>query len=247
MSSNLDTYVQRSRPLPEPISTSQEVRDRGSTFIANIYRATNLADARNCTNHLRNVVHASKPATHEISAWRFMSLKKGKTGLGGPDDFKLESGCNDDDEQWAGGKVLKVMEGQAIIDAVVIVSRWYGGIMLGPARFSHIETCALEVCHSFKRKEELDECILALNTLDDTLAELRRELTELTAQDKGDRDESQPFDKTSRTRKHPNYSEMTETDLPKAKRLVLARENAISSVKKLIAKHREATVTPATK
>ena len=92
--------------------------------MANIFRATNLIEARNCIDHLRNVVHASKHASHEISAWRFMVLKEGKTGLGGPDDFKLESGCDDDGEQWAGGKLLKVMEGQAIIDAVVVVSRW---------------------------------------------------------------------------------------------------------------------------
>ncbi|KAL0072488.1 hypothetical protein AAF712_000251 [Marasmius tenuissimus] len=244
MTSNLDAYIQRTRPLPQPVSTSQEVRDRGSTFVANIFRATNLSEARNCINHLRNVDHASKPATHEISAWRFMALKEGKTGLGGPDEFRLESGSDDDGEQWAGGKLLKVMEGQAIIDAVVIVSRWYGGIMLGPARFSHIETCAFEVCHSFKRKEDLRECILALNTLDDTLADLRRELAELT-QGEDNQNESRSSDKTGR-RKPPNYSEMTEADLPKAKRLVLARENAISSVKKLIAKHHIATVNEAT-
>jgi len=30
----------------------------------------------------------------------------------------------DDGESWAGGKVLKVMQSMAVIDAVVIVSRW---------------------------------------------------------------------------------------------------------------------------
>lgn len=166
-----------------------------------------------------------------------MALKDGKTGLGGPDDFRVESGSNDDGEQWAGGKVLRIMENQAIIDAVVIVSRWYGGILLGPARFSHIETCALEVCQSFKKKEELDECILALNTLDDTLSELRKELAELPTTD--DKNELQTSQSRKKPALKPNYSEMTEADLPKAKRLVLARENAVTSVKKMIAKRRK--------
>ena len=53
-----------------------------------------------------------------------MGLKSGCTGLGGPDDFELNVGSVDDDEQWAGNKVLKVMQTHAAVDAVVIVSRW---------------------------------------------------------------------------------------------------------------------------
>jgi hypothetical protein len=54
-----------------------------------------------------------------------MVLKQGQTGLKGPEDFQLIQGSKDDGENWAGGKVLKVMQNLAIIDAVVIVSRWY--------------------------------------------------------------------------------------------------------------------------
>lgn len=54
-----------------------------------------------------------------------MILKPGSTGLSGPDDFELKGGFDDDGEKWAGNRVLKVMQSQAVIDAVVIVSRWY--------------------------------------------------------------------------------------------------------------------------
>ena len=37
-----------------------------------------------------------------------MSLKPGRTGLEGEDDFELRTGSEDDGEDWAGGKVLKV-------------------------------------------------------------------------------------------------------------------------------------------
>ncbi|ESK97310.1 hypothetical protein Moror_17741 [Moniliophthora roreri MCA 2997] len=232
----MDAFVQRSRPLPQPIATSQEIRDRGSTFVARIYHSKTPEEARSCINYVRDVVHASKPATHEISAWRCMVPKPGKTGLGGPDDFELKSGNNDDGERWASTRVMKVMEAQAVIDAVVVVSRWYGGEMLGPIRFTHIETCTFEVCRPFKKKEELDDCVLALKTLDDTLAELRRELADLTAESS-----DKPSEHSVRTStKTPDYSTFTDSDLPKAKRLVLARERAVTSVKNMIAKRRAA-------
>lgn len=111
------------------------------------------------------------------------------------------------------------------------MSRWYGGILLGPARFSHIEACAQEVCRKFKRKEELEECISTLSTLDDILADLRTELANLP--------ESSTAMTTAlggndslRTPKKPDYSQFhADKDLPKAQRLVGAREKAITSVK----------------
>jgi hypothetical protein len=44
--------------------------------------------------------------------------------LAGPDDFEVKEGSSDDGEQGAGNKVLKVMREEAVIDAVVVVSRW---------------------------------------------------------------------------------------------------------------------------
>ena len=89
-----------------------------------IFRATSPSDVLSCVKHVKHVIHGSKPATHEISAWRCMVLKKGKTGLTGPDDFEIQSGSADDGEKWAGEKILKVMEANSIIDAVIVVSRW---------------------------------------------------------------------------------------------------------------------------
>lgn len=51
-------------------------------------------------------------------------LRQGRTGLG-DDDFMLVEGSEDDNEKWAGAKVLGVMKSLAVLDAVVIASRWY--------------------------------------------------------------------------------------------------------------------------
>ncbi|KAF8908045.1 ribosomal protein S5 domain 2-type protein [Mucidula mucida] len=204
----LDSFITRSRALPVPIATSQEIRDRGSTFVGTIFRCSTVEQARVCIQHLRNVIHGNKPASHEIAAWRCMA--------------------EDDGEQWAGERVLKVMKAEAVIDAVLVVSRWYGGTMLGPVRFTHIETCATEVCHAFKQQEELDEAVLMLSALDEELSSLR---SQLNALNEGGAASSTP--------KPPTYPEWTVAELAKAKRLVKARENAIRSVKSLIEEKRQ--------
>ena len=122
---SLDSYVKVTveHPTSKCLATSQEIRDRGSAFVGSVYRATTPSEAKVAISYHRNVVHAGKKA-YEISAWRCMVLKHGKTGLGGPDDFEVIGGYDDDGEQWAGNKVLKIMQRDGILDAVVIVSRW---------------------------------------------------------------------------------------------------------------------------
>jgi hypothetical protein len=119
----------------------------------------------------------------------------------------------------------------------------YGGTLLGPARFSHIETCAHEVCHAFKRKEEFEECISTLKTLDDILADLRTELHALTPKDPdlGPSADTQA-NPILRPPKPPDYSSMVQGgDILKARRLVSSRENAIKSVKAMLAGRKSET------
>ena len=50
--------------------------------------------------------------------------------------------CDDDGETGAGGRLLHLLQ---IVDAenvMVVVTRWYGGVHLGPARFTHINNAA---------------------------------------------------------------------------------------------------------
>lgn len=59
-----------------------------------------------------------------MGAWRCMVLKPGRTGLNGPDDFVVEDGCEDGGERGAGVRVLRVMQREGVLDAVVVVCRW---------------------------------------------------------------------------------------------------------------------------
>lgn len=124
--STLDTFVQHTRPPPKVAATSQEIRDRASTFVGYALRARSAKEAEAAVSHIRRVLHGARPASHEIAAWRWMTLKPGRTGLGegAEDDFEVQSGSHDDGERWGGSKILNAMKEEGVLDAVVVVSRW---------------------------------------------------------------------------------------------------------------------------
>lgn len=95
--------------------------------------------------------------------------------------------------------------------------------MLGPTRFTHIETCAAEVCKQFKLQEDLKDCRTMVSSLDDILSDLRSEFTTLTGKPS--------------THKAMDYDSIN--DLAKLRKLVIAREAAIRSIKTLITKSKE--------
>ncbi|XP_023576159.1 protein IMPACT [Octodon degus] len=60
--------------------------------------------------------------------------------------------CEDDGETAAGGRLLHLLENGLfcskilnVRNVMVVVSRWYGGILLGPDRFKHINNCARNI------------------------------------------------------------------------------------------------------
>lgn len=60
-------------------------------------------------------------------------------------------GHNDDGESWAGKKVERVLEMLDVTGALV-VARWYGGVLMGPARFACIESVAREAVGVWRDK-----------------------------------------------------------------------------------------------
>lgn len=56
----------------------------------------------------------------------------------------IQQGCFDGGEAGAGQRLLTLLERSNAINVLVIVTRWYGGIPLGSARFRHISSTAVE-------------------------------------------------------------------------------------------------------
>ena len=51
---------------------------------------------------------------------------------------------DDDGENAAGGRLLTLLQTMDVWDVLVVVSRWYGGVKLGPDRFRIINSLARE-------------------------------------------------------------------------------------------------------
>lgn len=116
---------------PPPWTTSEPVSEKKSVFIARAAPVLSVDEAKSYLAHLLATDKKVAKATHNITAWRI----RGENGVQFQD-------CDDDGEDAAGGRVLHVLELMGVWDVMVVVSRWYGGVKLGPDRFRLINQCA---------------------------------------------------------------------------------------------------------
>jgi hypothetical protein len=108
----------------------EPLTDRKSTFQAHVARVHSAEDVQAVLAHLyanRKVARA----THNIRAHRFRDARGA-----------VHADNDDDGEDAAGGRLAQMIELMAADDVLVVVSRWYGGIQLGPDRFRHINNAA---------------------------------------------------------------------------------------------------------
>lgn len=94
-----------------------EIKVKGSRFFAEVIPVLEPAEAAAALDAVRRRFH---DATHHCSAWRL--------GPGG-DPFRFD----DDGEPSgsAGQPILRQIEGADLSDALVVVTRWFGGTKLG--------------------------------------------------------------------------------------------------------------------
>lgn len=71
-------------------------------------------------------------ASHNMIAYRFYDKER----------ECMVSDNDDDGEKGSGAKLAALLEMSDAMDCIVVVSRWYGGVHLGPARFKHIASTA---------------------------------------------------------------------------------------------------------
>ncbi|KAG9831738.1 ribosomal protein S5 domain 2-like protein, partial [Aureobasidium melanogenum] len=90
-----------------------------------------------------------KDASHRILAWRKPSSQRTLVGS----VRTLETGTDDDGERYGGRHVLKVLE-EMRVEGALVVARYYGGVMLGPVRFAHIENSARDAIRAWRQNED---------------------------------------------------------------------------------------------
>jgi hypothetical protein len=107
------------------------VRAADSEFIARVYvNMTSLNDVKDALQSLK--VHHDRRATwatHNIVVYHRVMDNEKKT---------LVNGCDEDGEYGAGSRLQLLLDCYNVNHLCVIVTRWFGGVLLGPSRFNYI-------------------------------------------------------------------------------------------------------------
>lgn len=120
-------------------STSPSVSLKESTFVA---RATTITDPSQRPNLLKRLMttHPNlRTASHNVWAYRIRPAESSTNP-------HPREASHDDGESGAGDLLLRVMRDTNAVDTLVVLTRWYGGIMLGPDRWRlmrNVTTAAL--------------------------------------------------------------------------------------------------------
>ncbi|RCN38591.1 RWD domain protein [Ancylostoma caninum] len=110
--------------------------DRKSHFQAHLARVHSKDEVTLVLDRLLENSKISR-ATHNMYAYRISELRDGR-------EILLHD-CFDDGETGASSKMLELLDKMNAINVLVVVSRWYGGIHLGPDRFRHINNLTREI------------------------------------------------------------------------------------------------------
>lgn len=130
-------------PIPPTWILSTTITEKKSIFLARACTVTSPAHAQTCIAHLLATDRRAAKATHNITAYRIRDPSTTTTarGISGP----TFQDCDDDGESAAGGRMLHLLQVMDAWGVLVVVSRWYGGVKLGPDRFRIINQVVREV------------------------------------------------------------------------------------------------------
>ncbi|KAL8641322.1 MAG: hypothetical protein Q9228_001856 [Teloschistes exilis] len=108
--------------------------EKKSGFLARACAIKSTIEVEAAITHLLTSDKRASKATHNISAYRIRTVISGNE--------VVYQDCDDDGEDAAGGRLLKLLQMMDVWNILVVVSRWYGGVKLGPARFGIINAVA---------------------------------------------------------------------------------------------------------
>lgn len=120
---------------------SDPVTEKKSVFLARACALASPAEVQPFLAHLLATDKRAAKATHNIVAYRLRCHRPGTAA--GPDHVVFQD-CDDDGESAAGGRLLRLLQVMGVWGVLVVVSRWYGGVRLGPDRFRIIGAVARE-------------------------------------------------------------------------------------------------------
>lgn len=118
------------------IVSSEPIVDRRSTFVGHAIRVTDEREVPLVIHELLSDRKIAKAAHPAIFAYRIAK------NVGGPAGVVYHTDYDDDGETQAGARLKHLLEILEVENVLVVVSRWYGGTLLGADRFKHINQAA---------------------------------------------------------------------------------------------------------
>jgi putative IMPACT (imprinted ancient) family translation regulator len=120
--------------------------DRGSVFTATLFPASTAEEVRRHLAGLTRDKHF-RFASHNVVAYRL-------PGPGGQVvEHKDDGYSGRGREAGAGRVVLEVLRAKDAVGVVVVVTRWFGGVPLGGARFRHFASAAAQAVDAARAPE----------------------------------------------------------------------------------------------
>ena len=123
-------------------TASAQLEVRRSRFVCDIAPASTEQEARAFVDAVRS---GSRDAGHHCTAFVL-----------GPDGATLRSNDDGEPSGTAGGPMLEVLRGRALTDVVAVVTRWFGGTLLGTGglirAYGDAVTAALDVARPLVRE-----------------------------------------------------------------------------------------------
>uniref|UniRef100_A0A8C3BES4 Impact RWD domain protein n=1 Tax=Cairina moschata TaxID=8855 RepID=A0A8C3BES4_CAIMO len=144
---------QEDEELPS-IHHGNPLTDRRSTFQAHLAPVVTTRQESVLSMDLDSVLEKDSCILFPIVLLFFQQLN---TRIYCEDKQTFLQDCEDDGETAAGGRLLHLMQILDVHNVLVVVSRWYGGILLGPDRFKHINNCARNVLVEYNYVHSVDE------------------------------------------------------------------------------------------
>ncbi len=119
--------------------SGEPLLDKKSSFQAHLCKVRSEEEVRGALQQLLTSSSKIQRASHNISAWR---IAETTIQAGGEERVIIKHDNDDDGEDAAGSKLAYLLDMRKDVNVLVVVSRWYGGIHLGPKRFAHIVNVA---------------------------------------------------------------------------------------------------------
>ena len=117
-------------PTPPEWAISSTVTSKKSVFVAHACSVTSPSQTKTALIHLLSIDKRIEKATHNITSYRIRRPASSATDAL-LSNFNYQD-YDDGGETAAGGRLLHLLKLMDVWDVFVVVSRWYGGVRLGP-------------------------------------------------------------------------------------------------------------------